>query len=47
MQSVGSNAGRSEPTEQTALITEEKAETGNVWLTVITAYTAELAPGSW
>ena len=38
MQSVGSTTGRSEPTEQTALITEEKAETGKVKLTVIIAY---------
>ena len=38
MQSVGSNAGESEPTERTALITEEKAETGKVKLAVILAY---------
>ena len=38
LQSVGSNADRSEPTERTALITEEKAETGKVKLSVILAY---------
>ena len=38
MQSVGSNADKSEPTERTALITEEKAETGKVKLSVILAY---------
>jgi hypothetical protein len=38
LQSVGSNADKSEPTEQTALITEEKAETGKVKLAVILAY---------
>lgn len=38
MQSVGSNADKSEPTEHTALITEEKAETGKVKLSVILAY---------
>ena len=38
VQSIGSNADRSEPTEKTALITEEKAETGKVKLAVIIAY---------
>ena len=38
IQSLGKESDKAEPSERTALITEEKAETGNVRLSVILAY---------
>ena len=38
VQSLGKESDKEEPTERTALITEEKTETGNVRLSVILAY---------